>query len=345
MHRRTLLSLLASAGALAPLWQAPSFAAPALRRIKPPRLKEGDTVGLVNPAGATYDPADITVVQESLAALGLKALPGKHVLDRYGYLAGRDADRAADINAMFADPAVNALLAVRGGWGCNRILPLLDYDMIGSHPKIISGYSDITSLLVAIYARTGLVTFHGPVGTSTWNRFSVDLFRSVVMAGATPTMENPRVTGDALAVTRDRITTITPGIARGVLVGGNLSVLTAMLGSTYLPDWKGVILFVEDDGEQVYRIDRMMTQLKLAGVLDRIGGFVMGKCTGCEPGAGYGSLTLPEVLNDHVRPLGIPAFAGAMIGHIENKFTVPVGLPAEIDAQKGTLTLLEPAVA
>jgi muramoyltetrapeptide carboxypeptidase len=157
-------------------------------------------------------------------------------------------------------------------------------------------------------------------------------------------MENPKTTGDNLVVTRDRIDTITPGTARGVLVGGNLSVLVAMFGSPYLPDWKGAILFLEDDGEQIYRVDRMMTQLKLAGVLERLAGFVMGKCTGCEPGSGYGSLTLKEVLADHLLPLGIPAFSGAMIGHIENKFTVPVGLPAEIDAGKGTLTLLEPAV-
>jgi muramoyltetrapeptide carboxypeptidase len=344
MHRRTMLSLLAAGGALVPLRQASGLHEPGQRRIRPPRLKEGDTVGLINPAGATFDPSDITLVTGSLAALGLKVSPGTHVLDRYGYLAGRDEDRAADVNAMFADPAVDAILAVRGGWGCNRILPLLDYASIARHPKILAGYSDITSLLVAIHAKTGLVTFHGPVGTSTWNRFSVEFFRSVLMAGGTPTMENPQVVGDNLVATKDRIETITPGTARGVLIGGNLSVLTAMLGSPYLPDWDGVILFLEEDGEQIYRVDRMITQLKLAGVLERLAGFVMGKCTGCDPGPGYGSLTLPEVLNDHIRPLGIPAFAGAMIGHIENKFTVPVGSPAEIDASKGTLTLLEPAV-
>jgi muramoyltetrapeptide carboxypeptidase len=313
--------------------------------IRPPRLKPGDTVGLINPAGATYEAEDIRVVNEVLEALGLHAHPAPHVLDRYGYLAGRDPDRAGDINAMFADPGINAVMAVRGGWGCNRLLSLLDYDTIKRHPKILVGYSDITSLLVAITSMTGMVTFHGPVGTSTWNRFSVDYFKKVLMDGATPVMENPHVMGDGLAQTKDRISVLRPGTARGTLYGGNLSVLTAMLGSSYLPSWNGVILFVEEDGEHIYRVDRMITQLRLAGVLDHIAGFVMGKCTNCTPGEGYGSLTMEDVLADLVTPLGIPAFTGAMIGHIENKFTLPVGGKVEIDAGKGTIALLEPAVS
>lgn len=315
-----------------------------LSLIKPPRLKPGDTVGLINPAGATFVSADIQVVQESLAALGLKSKLGKHALDRYGYLGGTDEARAADVNAMFADKEVNAILCVRGGWGCNRILPLLNYDVMRKNPKIICGYSDITSLLVAIYAKTGLVTFHGPVGISTWNQFSLNYFKKILFDGETPTMENPKTIGDNLAQTKDRVGTITKGRARGRLVGGNLSVLTAMIGSEFLPHWKNHILFLEETDENIYRIDRMLTQLKLAGVLSRISGVVFGKCTKCEPGTGYGSLTLEEVFNDHLKPLGIPAFAGAMIGHVENKFTVPVGCEAEIDAEAGTIRLLEAAV-
>jgi muramoyltetrapeptide carboxypeptidase len=128
------------------------------------------------------------------------------------------------------------------------------------------------------------------------------------------------------------------------LLGGNLSVLAGLVGTSYLPSWEGAILFLEDDGEHIYRVDRMLTQLRLAGVLERLAGFVFGKCTGCGPGEGYGSLTLEEVLDDHVGGLGIPAWSGAMIGHIEDKFTVPVGLPAEIDADRGSITLMEPAV-
>jgi muramoyltetrapeptide carboxypeptidase len=316
--------------------------APELR--KPPRLRAGDTVGLINPAGATYVRSDLDLVTESLAALGLRAKIGEHCADRYGYLAGTDAARAADVNAMFADPGVQAIMAVRGGWGCNRILHLIDYAAVASHPKILVGYSDITSLLVGLYAKAGLVTFHGPVGTSTWNQFSVGYFKHVLMDGTLETFTNPRSTGDNLTQTRDRILTITPGKARGRLVGGNLSVLTAMLGSSYVPEWEQVILFLEDDGEHIYRVDRMLTHLRLAGVLGRIAGIVIGKCTGCDPGEGYGSLTLEDVFADIVAPFRIPAYAGAMIGHIENKFTIPVGVQAEINADAGTITMLEGAV-
>jgi len=312
--------------------------------VKPRRLKPGDTVGLVSPASATWAAEELVIIQETVEALGLKARRGTHVLDRYGYLAGKDEDRAADLNAMFADDSVDAILCVRGGWGSNRLLPLLDYQTIAAHPKILMGYSDITSLLTAVHARTGLVTFHGPVGASNWNAYSLAYARRILFDAEAVVMDNPKVKGDNLAVTQDRVQTITPGIASGPLLGGNLTVLAAMLGSDYLPDWTGAILFLEDIHEDIYRIDRMMTQLKLAGVLDRIAGCVFGKCTKCGPGEGYGSLTLGEVLEDHLKPLKIPAWHGAMIGHIDNKFTVPVGIRAQIDATRGTITMLEPAV-
>ena len=338
-----LATLIASFGPS--LLAAPTNAAsPTKGPLKPRRLRAGDTVGLVSPASATWAPDELAILQETILALGLKPRPAPHILDRYGYLAGKDADRAADLNAMFADDTVDAILCVRGGWGCNRLLPLLDYQAIASHPKIIMGYSDITSLLNAIYAKTGLVTFHGPVGVSTWNAYSLDFVRRILFKAEAPVLENPKVLGDNLTVTKDRIQTITPGNAAGVLVGGNLTVLAAMLGSEYLPDWKGKLLFLEDVNENIYRVDRMLTQLKLAGVLGQIAGVVFGKCTKCGPGDGQGSLTLDEVLNDHLRPLNIPAFSGAMIGHIEDKFTVPIGIQARMDAGTGTLTLLEAAV-
>lgn len=313
--------------------------------LRPPRLRPGDTVGLVAPAGAVYDPMDLQVAEETMAALGLRVRRGAHALDRRGYLGGTDAARAADLHAMFADPEVRAVVALRGGWGAARLLPLLDYDLIRRNPKVLIGYSDITSLLLAVYARTGLVTFHGPVGISTWNAFSVDYFRRLLFEGEAVRMANPADVGSGLVQTEDRVHTITPGIARGPLAGGNLTVLTALLGTPYLPAWDGHILFLEDTGEQIYRIDRMLTQLRLAGVLARLAGFVFGKCSDCDAGKGYGSLTFTEVLHDHVAPLGIPAWHGAMIGHIAKKFTVPVGAEAEVDAAAGTITLLEPAVA
>lgn len=347
LSRRRFLERTGLAVLSAPLYgRSVGSAAPVPPSIrKPPRLQPGDVVGLVSPAGAVYEAEDVEVVQETLAALGLKSRAGAHVLDRYGYLGGTDEARAADLNAMFDDPEVKAVLALRGGWGCNRLLPLLDYDAVRRHPKIVVGYSDITSLLVALYAKTGLVTFHGPVGISTWNPFSVDYFRRILFDGEAVRMENPADTGSSLVQTDDRVQTITPGRARGRLVGGNLTVLTSMMGSPYLPDWRGHILFLEDTGEEIYRIDRMLTQLRLAGVLEQLAGFVFGTCTNCDPGRGYGSLTLMDVFADHLRPLGIPAWYGSMIGHISDKFTMPLGVEAEVDAEAGTITLLEPAVA
>jgi muramoyltetrapeptide carboxypeptidase len=168
---------------------------------------------------------------------------------------------------------------------------------------------------------------------------------AVLFEGEAAALENPVERREGLVQAEDRIQVVTPGRARGRLLGGNLTVLSAILGSPYVPAMDGAILFLEDTGEQIYRLDRMFTHLALAGVLRRLAGLVFGRCTDCGPGEGYGALTLYEVLADHVKPLGIPAFRGAMIGHIDRQFTVPVGLPAEIDAERGTIRLLEPAVA
>ncbi|MBD2388034.1 S66 peptidase family protein [Cylindrospermum sp. FACHB-282] len=304
--------------------------------IKPPRLQIGDTVGLVAPAGIV-DPKDIAETQQSLGKLGLKIKIGTHLLDRYGYLAGKDIDRAQDINTMFADKSVKAIIAMRGGWGCNRILPLINYPLIRTHPKVIIGYSDITSLLLAINARSRIITFHGPVATSTWNQFTVDYFQRILFNAEAATMEN-------LNSTEGRIERISPGKGQGKLIGGNLSVLAAMVGSNYLPSWRKSILFVEDIGEDIYRIDRMLTQLKTAGILNQIAGFIFGQCTNCKLGD-EPSFTLKQVLQDHIQPLGVPAWYGSMIGHIKDKFTLPMGVEVEIDADAGTIKLLESAVS
>ena len=312
--------------------------------IKPPRLKVGDTLGLVCPAGAVNSRQTIDVISESMAVLGLKVKIGKHVYDRYGYLAGKDKARAADLNAMFADSSVQGILCVHGGWGCARLLPLLDYKTIAQNPKIILGYSDITALLLGIHTQTGLVTFHSPEGAATWNSFTVDYFRKILMDGEAVLMENPKEIGNNLTQIEDRIETLYQGKATGPLLGGNLTVLSHLMGTRFLPNWKGSLLFLEDVHENIYSIDRMMTQLKLAGVFDDMNGFVFGKCTKCSPGEGYGSLTFDNLFDDHIKPTQKPAYAGAMIGHISHKFTVPLGIMAELDANSGTIKLLESAV-
>jgi muramoyltetrapeptide carboxypeptidase len=338
-------SLMAGSGpAVARPSPAQPAAASARKLIKPARLKAGDTVGLVMPSFAQWDPVPLDILLDTLNALGLKAKVGAHVFDRRGYFAGRDEDRAADLNAMFAAPEVTAIHCVRGGWGAARLLPLLDWRTIAQHPKILVGYSDITALLLSLHARTGLVTFHGPVGASTWNAFNLDWMKRVLWNGEAAVFANVREPDDTIVPVRNRTRVITPGKARGRLLGGNLTVLTTIIGSGYLPDFADCILFLEDVEEAPYSLDRMFTQLKLAGILGEVKGVVWGTCDGCSPGQGFGSLTIPDVLEDHVKPLGVPAYSGAMIGHVDRQFTLPLGVQVEIDADAGTITMLESAV-
>ena len=266
MHRRTFLNATA-ASAVGLALTRPRAHAQAPSLIKPKRLSPGDTVAMVAPASATFKTVELDVARESLEALGLKVKIGGHLLDRHGYLAGQDKDRADDINRFFADAAIRAVLPIRGGWGSSRLLPLLDFDTIRRNPKIVLGYSDITALLLSIHAKTGLVTFHGPNGMGRWDEFSVNWVKQILFDGQAVTLENPHDKGEFLVQTDNRVQTITPGTARGRILGGNLSVLSAIMGSPYLPNWDNCILFLEDVDEDIYRIDRMMTTLKLAGVL------------------------------------------------------------------------------
>ncbi len=344
MNRRQFLGSSALAAAVIPLFGAGATAraAPRGKQLLPMQLNRGDTVGLVSPSSATDDSFSLQLARETMEALGLKVKAGAHLGDRYGYLAGTDAERAGDINAMFADKSVKAVICLRGGWGAARLLPLLDFDAIRRNPKVLLGYSDITALHCAIQARTGLVTFHGTMGSGSWNRFNVDQFERLFYNRELMEFRNKTDAGDELVQRRNRTITLTGGKARGELVGGNLTVLSALAGSSYLPDFSGRILFLEDVGEAPYRIDRMLTTLKLMGALDRISGFVFGECTDCKPGDGYGSLTIEQILDDHIRPLKIPAFRGAMIGHIREQFILPVGGEVELDADAGTLRMLAP---
>lgn len=339
MKRRDFLgsTLLATSMLALPETRA---AAPASGRLLPPPLRKGDTVGMVSPSAASDDTFNYELGKEVMEALGLRVKMGAHVASRRGHLAGTDAERAGDLNAMFADDEVKAIICMRGGSGAARVLPMIDYAMVRKHPKILLGFSDITALHCALQARTGLVTFHGPMGTSSWNRFNVAQFQRVFFDRALVEFRNADDAGDELVQRKNRTVTLRGGKARGQLVGGNLTVLTALAGTPYMPDFKGKILFLEDVSEAPYRIDRMLSTLKLMGVLDQISGFIWGECSDCNPGNGYGSLTMEQVLNDYILPLNIPAYRGAMIGHIREQFIVPVGGEAELDADAGTFRLL-----
>ena len=308
------------------------------------RLQAGDTVALINPSNAIYERAPYGLATESLQALGFKVREAPNLRSRYGQFAGTDAQRAADVNAMFADPGVHGILAMTGGSGGNRMLPLIDYAAIRRTPKFLGGFSDLTALINAVHVQTGLVTFHCPMGASEWNEFSVNHFRGTVMGAELMLLRNPVEREDALVAKAGRTHTIQGGKARGPLIGGNLAVLSSLAGSAYWPRFDGAILFLEDTNEFIYRVDRMLSTLKLAGALERLAGVVLGAFTNCNPGEGYGTLTLDEVFDDYFKLLGIPVYSGASFGHIRRKFTLPVGLEAEIDADAGTLRFLQAAV-
>ncbi|MCY4745165.1 LD-carboxypeptidase [Pelomonas sp. UHG3] len=342
--RRDLLQF--GTAAAASLLAGTSASAHAAGPLRPARLRAGDTLGLVSPANATFEREPLRIAIESLQALGFQVKPGAHVSARRGPFAGTDAQRAADVNAMFADDSVAGILALTGGSGCNRIVDRLDYDLIRRRPKFFGGFSDLTSLVNAIHARTGLVTFHSPVASSEWNDFSVQSFRAVAMNAEAAVLRNPVVRpADDLVAREERISTVRAGRAHGRLVGGNLTVLASLAGTPYFPDCRGAILFLEDINEYIYRIDRCLSTLRLAGALSQLAGVVLGRFTKCEPGDGYGSLTLDEVFDDYFLPLNVPVFRGAAIGHIRRKLTVPVGVLAEMDADTGTLRLSAPAVS
>lgn len=339
----TLLSAgMAPAAALSPPARP---AAPAGSLTRPPRLRRGDVVGLVAPSGASWEADDRDQVDEVVRALGFVPRHGRHSMDRFGYLAGQDRDRASDINAMFADPDVKALLCVRGGWGVARMLPFVDFDRIRANPKAVMGFSDITGLHMALQARAGLVSFHGSNAAGAWGPLAVASLDELLVEGRAATVHNPPAREPRLVQRQGRTVTITPGRARGRLIGGNLTVFAALAGTPYMPDTRGAILVLEDVGEAEYRIDRMLTQLRLAGLLDGITGFVFGQCTRCSDASpGFGNFPLSELLEQHVRPLAVPAFHGLMIGHIADQPFLPLGAEVEMDARAGQLRLLSPAV-
>ena len=305
--------------------------------VLPRRLRPGATVGLIAPAGVLRSADQLEASAQAVRDLGFAPKIGRHALARFGFLAGTDRERAADLMTMVTDDSVDAILCVRGGWGCARILPLLDYDAIRANPKPIIGYSDVTALLLAIYARAGLVTFHGPVGISTWPGTTARAFLDVLGGGRTLSLEGE---------TRDRRIageTVRGGIAEGPFAGGNLSVIAALAGTGYLPDLDGHVVFLEEVGEESYRLDRLFTQLQQAGILRNPAAVVFGQCKQCSDGGS--SWTAEEVLRDHLGGYQCPAWIGAPIGHVSPVYTLPIGVPVRTDADAGTLEMLGPAVA
>lgn len=324
---------------------APSLTASPAATRKPPRLREGDVLGLVAPAGFIGDRFGLEEIMDTVRAMKLEPKPATHLLDREGYLAGSDRDRANDLMDMFADDSVRAIMAVRGGWGCARLLPHLDFAKIARSPKLFAGFSDNTALHLAFAARTGVPSVHGPNASASWPPAAWHSFHALAFEGATPTyaIAPPSVAG--LGRRGGRVRTFRGGKAQGRLIGGNLTVLAALAGTPYLPDFTGAILFIEETNEAEYRVDRMLTQLALAGILGKVAGVVFGQCTDCtNRDSGYSNFTIYEVLDRQFSGLGVPAFQGAEFGHIATQVSMPVGIRAEIDADAGAIRMLESVV-
>jgi len=310
-------------------------------KIKPQRLQKGDLVGLVSP-GSYISESMLKEAKSNLEILGLKIIHSKNILKKSGYLAGTDKERAEDVNAMFANKRVKAIITVRGGYGCARILSKLDYNIIRKNPKILMGYSDITSLLYGIYKKTGLVCFHGPVATSTFNEYSNSHVKSILFdAKEKYEMKNHEEKEEQIVVIKD-------GIAEGELVGGNLSIVVSMVGTEYDIDVKNKILFLEDVGEEPYRIDRMLTQLLQGTNLKQAAGIALGVFKNCEIDKDdpefNNSFTLLEVFKDRLGKLNLPVIYGLSFGHIADKFTLPFGVKAKLDTRVKSITLLESSV-
>lgn len=318
-------------------------------RLKPPVLRPGDTVGMVAPASNAYEPEEILIAKETMELYGFKVVLGQHINAQNGYLAGSDAQRAADINDMFRRPDIRGIVTFSGGYGCSRILPLLDYAQIRRSPKVVVGHSDITALLIGIHQQTGLITFHGSSGLTGVGEYTMAHFRRAIMSTQTIGAVAAPPTPAAGTIERNnRLITIVPGRATGPLIGGNLTLVTNLLGTPYEPDTRGKILFLEDIGEEPYRIDRMLTQLWLAGKLQAAAGIALGRFIDCYPkefrASFFQTISLENVLRDRLEPLGKPTLYNLMFGHVRENAVLPIGATATLDATAKTLVINEHAV-
>jgi muramoyltetrapeptide carboxypeptidase len=329
-------------------------------------LKPGDTIMFVAPAG-NLDRARVTLAAKRLRKMGFKVRLPENLFRKKWYLAGTDDERAAEINAAFADPDIAAVFPGTGGYGTTRIVDKLDYDVIRRNPKVLVGYSDITGLHIAINQQTGLVTFHTPVpewglGTEkNLSPFAAKWFWRALLDDRYRDQDGKRTTGYTIFTKRGQADTfVAPSIfadvpmaetmvegkARGRLIGGNLSVLHALMGTPYEIETDGKILFLEDVDEAPYRVDRMLSTLRLAGKFDRVAGVVLGHFTKSDDEEDWDDdASMNEVLRDYFTKLGVPVLAQFPVGHVRYNATLPIGAPVELDATRQTLRMIENPVA
>lgn len=299
--------------------------------LKPRRLVTGDTIGIIAPASPVYDREKIKRSFENFESLGFNVVMGESCNCKNGYLAGDDSTRSRDINTFFKDPGIKGIFCLRGGYGSPRILDSIDYKIILNNPKIFVGYSDITALHFALYRKCRLVTFHGPMVSSDF--YSIDDFTKQNLLNCL----FGKIKGSDF-----KLKPIRSGLTKGKLVGGNLSLICSLLGTGYDIKFDRKIVFIEDIDEEPYRIDRMLNQLRLAGVFRRAAGIIIGQFTNCHARDIKFSLSLEDVFEDYFHNLGIPVYCGLPAGHEKSKATIPLGVSVEISDDK--LIFLEECV-
>lgn len=315
--------------------------------IKPPHLAPGATLGIVAPASAAPDPKNVERALDALEALKFKIKLAPNVHKRHGFLAGSDRERASDLMKMFGDRKVDGIICVRGGYGSGRLLPMLDYELVRKNPKVFIGYSDITSLHCAFLVESELISFHGPMLNSD---FAHDTMPDFATQSFLRTLMRPEAAGDLAAGYKGKVKakTLRPGVVNGPLLGGNLTLLSATLGTKWMPSLKGAILFFEDLDEVPYHVDRMLTQLLNAGVLQQVAGVAIGINVNCEdPKAKKAKeyrQTLEDVFRDRLLPLKVPVVMNLPFGHMEHNATLPVGVNVTLDATNARLIIGEAAV-
>ena len=314
--------------------------------IRPPRLSHGTRVALVAPAGPLLELDDQQRAAELCRALGWEPVLAPNAGAQHGYLAGTDAQRLGDLNNALGDDSIGAIWCIRGGYGLTRILAGVNYAAARRHPKVVLGFSDVTALLLALHQQTGLITFHGPVARHDMTAYTrAHLEPLVASAAPAGELRVPPPPVDVLVPLQHRVISIAGGMAEGPLIGGNLSLVQCLLGTPYLPPLDGAILFLEDVGEELYRIDRMLSHLRLAGQLERLAGVALGRFTEMSRRGSDGATGLDRVFSDYLTPLGIPVVLGLPFGHVADQWTLPIGTRARLDGDAGTLEVLEGAVS
>jgi muramoyltetrapeptide carboxypeptidase len=301
-----------------------------MEAVRPPALRPGDTVMLVSPSGPTKSERVARGI-ELLTGWGLRPVVAPNAYARDGYLAGGDALRVADLDKAFADPSIRGLICTRGGYGAQRVVDAIDMAAVARDPKVVAGFSDITALQFALWRGARLATVHGPGAAWIDERTpaaSAESLRAALMS-VEPVSIEPVAAEETAGV---RV----PGVARGPLLGGNLCLVTSSIGTPDLPDLTGAVLLLEEIDEPPYKVDRMLTQLRRAGVLDGVSGVAIGQFTGCTDGW---AVDVADVIGERLGGLGVPLLGGLPIGHGAGQRSVPVGVPATLDATAGLLTV------